>query len=76
MKMTRSICKAIKAKIDSEIKATDVNYTRNKAPPENIENMSVAEIKQRLKQLGKPSKAKIKSKLISLLKEAMQELSN
>ena len=52
-----------KQKIDSEIKEADANYSRNKASLENIENMSVAEIKQKLKELGKLSNAGIKSKL-------------
>ena len=67
---------AKKQKIQNEMKEADENYLKNKPQVnfDQLENMSVPEIKAKLIELGKPSKARLKSKLIILLKEALADL--
>ena len=62
-----------KQKIQTEMKEADENYTNSKPQVsiDAVDNMSVPEIKAKLNELGRPSKARLKSKLVILLKESL-----
>ena len=62
-----------KQKIQTEMKEADENYTNSKPQVsiDAVDNMSVPEIKAKLNELGRPSKVRLKSKLVILLKEAL-----
>ena len=62
-----------KQKIQTEMKEADENYTNSKPQVsiDAVDNMSVPEIKAKLNELGRPSKARLKSKVVILLKEAL-----